>query len=173
MFAAIFLAAGVLLGMTDWLSPIHEMFHYRAAQIDGIPARIVSATRTETAQYTDGIIWAGWAGELVWASMLAGMFAIVGRFGKWRWQTGALPLGYGIVTFVRGFGSFDFTDAVRAWINSVYPDTVKQLQVYEAVRVKLLGTWELLGGMFLVPALLFVVGCILIPRKKRGGQHPV
>jgi hypothetical protein len=162
-------AAGCLVGLTNILAPFHEAFHVASAAYHGESAEITSWSTAVIHDPTAVPILAGWTYELVIATGIAIIASIVGRRArKAIWITGGFSLGYALVTWLRGFTSYDFNGALANYITQKLIDKSMFDQVWNEVHPRLMARWGILGGLVFMTGAAFVITNAVRQRKSRG-----
>jgi hypothetical protein len=162
-------AAGCLLGLTNILAPFHEAFHVASAAYHGEHAEITSWTTTRIENPTATPIIAGWTYELVIATGIAITASLIGRKAKKAiWITGGFALGYALVTWLRGFTSYDFNDVLAEYVKYKLIDKSMFPQVWSEIHSTMMLRWGLIGGFVLAAGGAFVLPNAIRQRKTRG-----
>lgn len=112
------------------------------------------------------MVTAGWYGELVAFAMFTVVAILAGR--RFPIFTGGFPIGYMVTTWVRGFGSTDFSDSISTCINSYtqYSQTLRDRAI-EAYTDRVLATWAVMGLLFIGAGLALAIWSI---KRKRPGR---
>lgn len=163
------LIVGCVIGMTNMLAPIHETCHVLSAWSEGTGARITGWSSAELDRPNEHALRAGWFGEMWVFGGLAVLFALWGR-GRFPHFTGGFPVGYMLSTWVRGYGSDDFTKGLQGFIDSGHGlSDGAAASVYEAASKSLTGAWtSLCAVLFLAAVSIVLMG--LFKKKARGGR---
>ena len=141
---------GAYIGSTDWLAPIHEWYHVGVAGSHGIGAHVTSWTSAELESFNFPALFAGWSAQL-WAGAVC---AVVFAFISW----------------LRAFGSYDFNDAIKLYLNSPQANLSADDQVYvwNVVHPVIEERWMIMGFFVIGIAALIVVA--MVWRDKRFPQ---
>ena len=141
---------GAYIGSTDWLAPIHEWYHVGVAGSHGIGAHVTSWTSAELESFNFPALFAGWSAQL-WAGAVC---AVVFAFISW----------------LRAFGSYDFNDAIKIYLNSPQANLSADDQVYvwNVVHPVIEERWMIMGFFVIGIAALIVVA--MVWRDKRFPQ---
>jgi hypothetical protein len=162
----IFVAIGLLIGMTNLFAPFHEFAHVATAARDGVEASVTgwNSSRLHGADFKALI--AGWRWELILAFVIAIVFSFIGRrSNKGYWITGGAGLGYAIATWLRAFSSSDFNDTMYAMVNDLVKDKSQLPQLWDELHNIVMGRWGWWGGI----SLLVLIG-ILIGNSFKGKE---
>jgi hypothetical protein len=139
----------------------------------GVSARVTSWTTAELdSPNFKAQVTAGWFGEMV----VFGMFGLVGIGAgrKWVLFTGGFPLGHMLATWVRGYGSYDFSTGLKSYIDSFsHLSETARYSTYLAARDSLMTVWTMLCiGIVVVVAGMAVYFLNKKPIKKRSPGRP-
>jgi hypothetical protein len=162
----IWLSLGLAVGMTNLFAPIHELAHATVANNNGVRTAYVTGWADMRMDPLDRpALLAGWVSEVFLFSVAAIILALSGISPKRRWMTGGFWAGAALVHWIRAFNSSDFTDQIRYYFNSQFPnDPVSATAYYNAYREGLVDTWSMFGFWTFAVVGLTVLLCLL-PRK--------
>ena len=161
---------GAYIGSTDWLAPIHEWYHVGVAGSHGIGAHVTSWTSAELESFNFPALFAGWSAQLWAGAVCAVVFAFIGRHSKAVLFTGAGGIGFAFISWLRAFGSYDFNDAIKIYLNSPQANLSADDQVYvwNVVHPVIEERWMIMGFFVIGIAALIVVA--MVWRDKRFPQ---
>lgn len=166
----IFLVIGLLVGMTQFLAPLHEIAHATVANNNGIADTAITGWDTMRMRPFDRpALLAGWISQVLFCATVAVILAMIGRYPKTGWMTGGFWLGAAFTHWVRAFGSSDFHNRIREYYQAQFPNNpVQALAYYNAYRYGLEDAWWRFGIWVFIITGLIVILCATIKKKNPG-----